>query len=201
MAVLESAAEAAAPSLNWKDGLPLLVTPQVVLRELRLTDAPALRRVVRTPAVARFAWPAPSSVDAFESFITWAWRQRAEGKYACFAIVPRDGTEPAGVFELRALQPGFYRAELGLLLEPGWWNNGVFEEGMRLVCAFAFGTVAVHRVEIRTSVNDASCNGALAALGVEREAVLRSAFVHGGGFEDQILWSVVKGLDPLAGAP
>jgi ribosomal-protein-alanine N-acetyltransferase len=184
--------------LNWREGLPLLVSPRVVLRELRRSDAAALWRVARRPEVARFCWPAPSTVEAFESLIAQAWRDRAEGKYTGFAVVPRDRTEAAGLFELRSLQPAFFRAELGLLVEPDAWQSHVFEEGMRLVCDFAFRTLGVQRIEVRSSVEHAACNTALERLGLVREAVLQAAFVHDGRFEDQALWALVNGLDRLA---
>jgi len=176
----------------------LLVTPRVVLRELRRSDAASLWRVSRSPEVARDSWPGPPTVDAFEAFISRAWRGRAEGKYACFASVSSNQPEPTGLFELRSLQPSFFRAELGLLVDAPMWENGVFEDAMRLVCGFAFRTVGARRVEIRVSVAHARCNAALERLGVQKEAVLRAAFPQGGQFEDQYLWSLVSGLDPLA---
>jgi RimJ/RimL family protein N-acetyltransferase len=181
--------------VNWREGLPLLVSANVVLRELRRADAAALWLVARTPGVGRYSWPAPPTVDAFDSFITQAWRDRTEGKYACFAFVPREQAEPAGVFELRSLQPHFVRAELGMMLAPVVWDDAAFVDGMRVICEFAFNTVGVHRIEIRTPVAHAQCNAALERLGVRREATLRSAFAHDGQFEDQYLWAIVKGLD------
>jgi ribosomal-protein-alanine N-acetyltransferase len=185
--------------LDWREGLPLLVTPTVVLRELRRADAAALWRIARAPEVVRYSWPPPPNVEAFETFIARAWRDRVDGKYACFAIVPRDREEPAGMFELRSLQPKFFRAELGLLLESALWENRVFEDAMRQICDFAFRTLGARRMEIRSSVAHAACNAALAKLGVTREATMQSAFTHDGGFEDQYLWSLVYGLDALAG--
>jgi ribosomal-protein-alanine N-acetyltransferase len=185
--------------LDWREGLPLLVTPGVVLRELRRSDAAALWRIARSPDVARFSFSPPPSVEAFETFVARAWRDRADGKFACFAIVPRDQEEPAGMMELRSLQPKFFRAELGLLLEASLWGNRVFEDAMRQICEFAFKTVGVRRMEIRASVNHTPCNAALEKLGVTKEATLQSAFAHGGRYEDQYLWSLVYGLDRLAG--
>ena len=184
--------------VNWQDGLPLLVSPNVVLRELRRSDAAALWQLACSPEVARYSWPAPPTVDAFDSFITKAWRDRTEGRYACFAFVPRTQEEPAGIFELRSLQPKFVRAELGILIDPALWRDAACADGMRLICDFGFNTVGVHRVEIRSSVAHAPCNEALERFGVRKEATLRSAFTHGGTFEDQYLWGIVKGVDPLA---
>jgi ribosomal-protein-serine acetyltransferase len=102
------------------------------------------------------------------------------------------------MFELRSLQPNFVRAELGVMIDAAAWEGAAFADGMRLICDFSFGTVGVHRIEIRSAVAHAACNAALEKLGVRREATLRSAFAHGGQFEDQYLWAIVKGVDPLA---
>ena len=185
---------------NWSEGLPLLVTPRVVLRELRRADAAALWRLTNAPDVAEYLWPGPPTVEAFEKFISFAWRERTGGKYACFAVVPWDQAEPAGILELRSLQPKFYRAELGLLLDPAMWDNGVFGDAMRLMCGFAFDTIGTQRIEVRSHVADARCNSALETLGLQKEATLRAAYVCNGRTADQYLWSVVRGLDRLASA-
>jgi len=197
MSALELGPQGLASHLDWRAGLPLMVTSRVVLRELRRSDAPALLRIARSPDVARYSWPPPATVDAFERFIKWAWSERAVGKYTCFAAVPRDQNEPGGLFELRPLQPNFFRAELGLFMDPPNWDNGVFHDGARLVCEFAFKVIGVHRIEMRSPVSHTACNAALEKLGVHREGVLRSSFSHNGQFEDQYLWSLVNGLDRL----
>ena len=185
---------------NWSEGLPLLVTPRVVLRELRRADAAALWRLAKTPGVAEFSWPGPPTVEAFEQFISFAWRERTGGKYACFAVVPWDQSEPAGILELRSLQPKFYRAELGVLVDPAIRDNGVFADAMRLMCGFAFTTVGTRRIEVRSHVADERGNASLETFGLQKEATLRAAFVCNGQTADQYLWSLVRGIDPLPAA-
>lgn len=172
-----------------------MVTPRVVLRELRRSDAPALCRVARSPEVARHSWPAPPTVEAFERFIEWSWAERAAGRYTCFGVVPRDSITAAGIFELRPLQPGFFRAELGYFIDKPLWGTGVFHDGARLMVDFAFNAVGVHRIEVRASVANARSNAALQKIGAHKEGLLRAAFVHDGEYEDQYLWSFVNGLD------
>lgn len=43
--------------------------------------------------------------------------ERKTGKYICYGIVPRRRGEAVGVFELRQLQPGFFRGELGFVMD------------------------------------------------------------------------------------
>jgi RimJ/RimL family protein N-acetyltransferase len=64
---------------DWQRGLPVLTGQQVVLRELRASDAPSLFALLTTEEVARFISPPPTTVEGFAGFIGWTARQRAAG--------------------------------------------------------------------------------------------------------------------------
>ena len=68
---------AAAVSSDWRTGLPVLSGKQVVLRELRISDAASLFSMLTTEEVARFISPPPTTVEGFERFIAWTHRERA----------------------------------------------------------------------------------------------------------------------------
>jgi RimJ/RimL family protein N-acetyltransferase len=196
MAALERETETSGHlGAEWRTGLPILANDRVMLRELRMSDAPSLYRVARCPEVARYTWPAPPAVAAFERFIEWTWAERAAGKYMGFAIHPQGATEAAGLFELRQMQPGFFRAELGFFIDPATWGTGLFNEAAQLVLDFAFQVVGVHRVEARATVDNLRSNRALQRLGAQQEGILRAAFVSNGKLVDQYLWAIVSRLD------
>ena len=182
---------------HWRAGLPVLTTPRLSLREVRMSDAAALHGVARTPAVARFMWPAPAELDSFERFIEWTWAERAAGRYVGFAIVPKGATAAAGLFELRQMQPGFFRAELGFFIDPAYWGTGLFSEAAQLVLDFAFRVVGIHRIEARATVDNIRSNRALRRLGARQEGILRASFVCDGALADQALWAFVRGLDAV----
>jgi len=196
MAALETKIDdCGAPPAEWRAALPTLQTDRVVLRELRLADAASLYRVVRCPDVARHMWPAPPGVDAFERFIEWTWAERAAGKYMSFGIVPRGATEAVGLFELRQMQPGFFRGELGFFIDPAVSGTGLFSEAARLMLDFSFQVVGVHRIEARATVDNQRSNMALRRLGARKEGTLRAAFISEGKYVDQHLWAIVSGLE------
>jgi ribosomal-protein-alanine N-acetyltransferase len=114
--------------------------------------------------------------------------------------VPRGQTAPGGIFELRSLQPDFYRAETAFFLDSALWGTGVFGDAARLVCDFAFTAVGVTRIEARAEVDNGRANGALKKLGATMEGRLRGSFVRDGNEVDQNLWSIIKGIDRLAPA-
>jgi [ribosomal protein S5]-alanine N-acetyltransferase len=175
---------------NWRAGLPRLDGGCVLLRELQPGDAASLHRISHSPDVSHYTWPAPSSVEEFSRFIEWTWTERAAGKYVCFGIVPRNSTDAAGLFEIRQMQPRFFRAELGFFLDRPLWGSGVFNEAARLVLEFAEQMLRVHRIEARVTVDNARSNSALHRLGAVHEGVLHGAFVRNGEPVDQNLWAI-----------
>lgn len=183
------------PAMDWRAGLPRLSNERVVLRELRRSDAPALYRIVCSPEIARQTWPPPANVRSLERFIEWARKERSEGRYVCFGIVPRSETNVVGMFELRPLQPRFFRAELGFFLASSWWGTGLFPSAAPLLLNFAEDALRVHRIEARTSVDNTRGNAALRRIGAKKEGVLRAAFVRDGQYIDQNLWGFVVGRD------
>jgi RimJ/RimL family protein N-acetyltransferase len=178
-------------STGWQQGLPTLTGRQVVLRELRVSDAPALFALLTTEEVSRFISPPPSTVEGFERFISWTIRQRSAGSYACFAVTLRGLDTAVGIFQLRQLEPGFGVAEWGFAIGSACWGTGVFQDSAGLVLEFAFDTLGVRRLEARAAVLNGRGNGALQKIGAVQECVLRKSFLRNGQHLDQVLYAVI----------
>jgi ribosomal-protein-alanine N-acetyltransferase len=198
-AELERATTMAVPSTatstvttsDWRECLPVLSGAKIQLRELRIEDAPSLLSMLTTEEVARFITPPPTTIDGFERFIAWARQERQEGVYICFAVVPEGMDSAIGIFQVRAIEPGFGTGEWGFAIGSPFWGTGVFVEGARLVLDFAFGVVGVHRLEARAAVANGRGNGALRKIGAVQEGVLRRSFPRNGQYHDQVLWSIL----------
>jgi [ribosomal protein S5]-alanine N-acetyltransferase len=180
-----------AVSTDWRMGLPVLTGAQVVLRELRSTDAPSLFALLTTEEVSRFISPPPTTVEGFEKFIAWAQRQRRAGSYACFAVTLANDDTAIGIFQLRELEPGFGTAEWGFAIGSPYWGTGVFHDGAQLLVSFAFERVGVHRLEARAAVRNGRGNGALRKIGAVQEGLLRKSFLKNGEYLDQTLWTIL----------
>jgi [ribosomal protein S5]-alanine N-acetyltransferase len=178
-------------SSDWQQGLPTLRGAQVILRELRASDAPSLFALLTTEEVARFISPPPSSVEGFERFISWTLRQRAEGTYACFAVTVTGYDTAIGIFQVRSTEPGFGTAEWGFAIGSGFWGTGLFQQGAELVLDFAFDTLGVHRLEARAAVKNGRGNRALQKLGAVPECRLRNSFLKDGKYLDQMLYAML----------
>jgi ribosomal-protein-alanine N-acetyltransferase len=177
---------------DWRQLLPVLSNGVLTLRELRMSDAHALLELLADEEVSRFISPPPTTVDGFERFIAWAQRERAAGRYICFAVVPEGMDTAIGIFQVRQLDPTFATAEWGFAIGRAFWGTGVFHAAAQLTIDFAFDVVGINRLEARAAVENGRGNGALAKLGAVREATLRRSFRRTGRYHDQALWSIVR---------
>ena len=176
---------------DWRHCLPTMRGSQITLRELRPSDAPSLFAAMTSQEVAQFISPPPATLEGFERFISWAHRERAAGRYVCFAIVPNGSETAIGLFQLRSLNPDFVNSEWGFALASEYWGTGIFLEGARLMLDFAFTVVGAHRLEARAAIKNGRGNGALRKLGAVLECVLRRSFLRNGEYLDQALWTVL----------
>ena len=177
---------------HWRKALPALNGNGFTLRELRVADAPTLLSLLTTEEVTRFISPPPTTVGGFERFINWAQRERAAGRYVCFAVVPAGHGGAVGLFQIRQLDPTFRTAEWGFALGSAFWGSGLFPSAADLVIDFAFDVIGVHRLEARAAVENGRGNSALRKVGAVREGILRKSFLRDGRCMDQALWALLR---------
>ena len=177
---------------RWRAGLRSIAGRLVTLREFRSSDAPSLFASLTTDQVTGLISPPPTTAEGFEKFIVWTHRQRAEGLYVCFAVVPRGSDEAVGLIQVRTLTTDFATAEWGFALGSQYWGSGMFAEAAELTLQFVFDVVGVRRLEARAALANGRGNGALQKIGAKQEAVLRAAFMHRGEFLDQALWTILE---------
>lgn len=178
-------------SSDWRERVPVLTGSKVTLRELEIADAPSLLAMLSTEEVSRFISPPPTTVEGFERFITWAQRERAVGRYVCFAVVPHGMNTAIGLFQLRQIEAGFASGEWGFAIGSAFWGTGMFADGARMVVDYAVETIGVHRLEARAAVINGRGNGALRKIGAVQEGTLRRSFIKNGEQLDQVLWSIL----------
>jgi RimJ/RimL family protein N-acetyltransferase len=141
--------------------------------------------------VTRFNSPPPTTIEGFELFIAWTLREREQGNYLCYGVVPAGMTTAVGLFQLRTLEPGFGSCEWGFALGAQFWGTGLFVEGAKLVLNFGVDVLGTQRFEARAAVANGRGNGALRKIGAVQEGVLRRSFLRSGQYHDQVLWSVL----------
>nr|BFE64289.1 GNAT family N-acetyltransferase [Dactylosporangium thailandense] len=161
---------------------PVLPAEGLTLRPWRLADQPAVLAAYSDPAIQRWHCRAMDDDEAAAWVAAWPERWSTETR-AGWAITT-DGDEVAGQISLRALQLVDGQAEVSYWVLPAFRGRRIAPRALGALAGWVFGTLGLHRLEVRHSVeNTASCRVATVA-GFAAEGVQRKALRHLDGWHD-----------------
>jgi RimJ/RimL family protein N-acetyltransferase len=176
---------------------PSLTDGLVTIRPWRDDDADALVRRINDAEVALFLDQVPqpySLAHAREYFALSAdgWRT---GASSSFAIVVREGEDPAGGIGIRwdELENGV--AEVGYWVGSEARGRGVATAALRLIARWAFETASsLERLQLRAAAENPASNRVAEKAGFTREGVIRSHRFNArmGKRVDFVMWSLLR---------
>jgi ribosomal-protein-alanine N-acetyltransferase len=91
----------------------------------------------------------------------------------------------------RIIKP-HYRAEVGYMLHPGFWKNGLMKEALQAVIDFGFNTIHLHSIEAHINPCNAASAGLLEKLNFVREAYFKEDYFFRGKFLDSAVYSLLN---------
>jgi RimJ/RimL family protein N-acetyltransferase len=173
-------------------GLPLpanLGRDGVALRRLRGRDAGPFAQAFRDDpdlgaAVGMEEDPGEGWV---RRFIASQARLRARGEYLSLAVSDAPDGPFLGVVMLHSFAWRHRRAELGYWLVRAARGRGLARTAVALLADWAFATLPLDRLEITTTPDNTAALELAAALGFEREGVMRARNVERGRPVDLVM--------------
>jgi len=165
--------------------------PTLTLRLPRPDDAAALFALASDPEVTRFfSWGPYEREDEARAYLERLPAQRERGEQLDLLVCR--GEEALGVTGLSEISRRDRRGMVGTWFGRRWWGSGVNRESKALVAHLAFRVLGWERLGAYTNVQHARSQAALAALGFEREGVLRRWHRHGDEVHDVVMWSLLR---------
>jgi RimJ/RimL family protein N-acetyltransferase len=164
---------------------PTLRTDRLTLRPFQPGDAPVVERLAGEFAVADMTASIrhPYPPGGAERWIAKRAEQWSAAQQVSFAIVDRALEELVGYIGL-FLVPRHSRASIGYWIGVPYWGAGYATEAAHAVIDFAFGALALHRVDATYLTRNAASGRVLEKLGMRLEGVHRGESKKRDGFED-----------------
>ena len=156
-------------------GPPTLPTERLVLRELRLTDAPEVANGAGDKRVARFLIqvPSPYPVALARRWITGRIEWWDGGRGVTYAITTKRAPETlVGTVSLRRFARD-RRAELGYWIAQREWGKGIATEAAGALVDFGFAQLDLARIYAQVLAGNDGSARVLAKLGMIHEGVKR----------------------------
>ena len=170
-----------------------LTTPRLQLRPLQLRDAQALFEIFSDPQAMQY-WSTPpcttpeQAVERIEQDSAWL----EEGSVLPLALVPQgDDKAIVGTVSLFAFDAPSQRAEIGYILAPQAWGQGLMHEALQALVSYAFGVLGLRRLEADIDPRNQRSGKSLERLGFQREGVLRERWMVAGEVSDSALYGLL----------
>lgn len=146
----------------------------VAVRPWRAEDIPVLVELLRDPDISRWTTiTSPYTRKDARIFLRANARQEAMGLGSDMAVTDQHEDDILGGVGVR-LHPMHGSGEIGYWVAADHRRQGVATRAVRLVAAWAFGSLQVKRLELLTLVDNEASERVARACGFCREGVMRS---------------------------
>ena len=153
------------------DPFPRLITPRLHLRALTLADAPDFHRHETDPQINRhLGRPPPPDLSVTQAKLAGILESIAADASVAWALADRETGEYLGTVCLWHWDQLNARAEIGYVLDPTRWGQGLVPEALTAVLRFACEHMGLHSVEAWTHPDNHASQRVLEKLDFCKEA-------------------------------
>ena len=175
---------------------PVLQTPRLRLRRMRLDDSSRLLELRSDPSVMRFLDKEPmTSLEEAQLMVVKIEESINKATGISWCITTHDSDLMIGNAALWRMIPEHYRAEIGYMLLPQYWGKGIMQEALQAVIRYGFHTLGLHSIEANVNPGNTASANTLKKLGFVQEAYFRENYYYNGSFLDSMIFSLLATKD------
>ncbi|KOP84162.1 GNAT family N-acetyltransferase [Cytobacillus solani] len=172
---------------------PLLETDRLLLREIRLSDAPNMYSYFSKDEVTEYYdLESFTSEKQAEDLIHRFHQRYSERKQIRWAITLKDNDQLIGTCGFHAIEEEHYKAEIGYELHPNFWGQGIMTEVITAVIHYGFNNMLLNRIEAFYDPRNGSSGRVLEKNGFIFEGVLKKRYFEKGKFVDAAISAILK---------
>ncbi len=173
--------------------LPTLLTPRLIIRPARMSDAQDIYDYSRDVEVARHVlWDAHQSIHQTRGYIRFLLKQYRSGQPSSFVIELAQEHRVIGTIGFMWHQPDNRSAEVGYSLSRAYWNRGFMTEALEAVIQFGFEKLHLNRIEAQHESDNPASGQVMAHVGMQHEGRLRQRVYNKGRYADVELYAVLR---------
>lgn len=169
-----------------------LSTERLLLRPLKMTDAPTIQRLAGDEAIARYTLhiPHPYLNGAAEEFIAHTQENLASGEAYTFAIIRCEDERLLGATGMSIHQHD--KAEIGYWMGVPYWGQGYMTEAVMRLIQFGFEDLKLNRIYATYFVENGASRRVMEKAGMYYEGTFRQAYRKNGRYIDAGLCAILR---------
>ena len=176
------------PELNF-DPFPVLETERLILRKISMNDAEDMFHLrTNEDAMKYINKPKLTSIDDAKEII----KKMNDPDRIQWGITLKTSDIIIGTIGYHRIEKEHYRAEIGYMLHPQYWNTGLMSEAITKVIDYGFDKMKLHSIEAIINPGNIISRKILQKFNFIKEAYFKENFFFEGKFYDSEVYSLVK---------
>ncbi|MDX3454709.1 GNAT family protein [Streptomyces sp. ME02-8801-2C] len=169
---------------------PVLTGDRTVLRPFTEADAEVIAEIVEDPEVIRFTFD-PTSEITLERLRSWYGSRSAQTDRLDLAVTDRVTGELVGEVVLNEWDPAARSCNFRTLLGPRGRGRGLGTEATRLIVAYGFEQLGLHRIELAAWAHNHRALRVYEKVGFVVEGTRREVQLRDGEWADEVLMAIL----------
>lgn len=173
--------------------IPTLETERLTLRRMKPSDAEDMYEYAKRGDVTEYLlWEPHNSIQQTRDYLYFLQSRYRTGDFYDWAVISKKDKKMIGTCGFANLDFQNNRAEVGYVLNPKYWGQGIAAEAVRRVMDFAFVELNVHRVEARYILGNERSRRVMEKCGMTFEGIARSSMYIKGQYRDIGTCSIIS---------
>ena len=169
---------------------PILETDRLALRKLSMEDAEELFHLrTNEDAMKYINKPRLKSIAEVQELIT---KMNDNSVRIQWAITLKKEDKIIGVIGFHRIEKEHYRAEIGYMLHPQYWNSGIMTEAITRVINYGFNDMKLHSMEAIINPANEVSRKILKNFKFIKEGYYKENYFFEGTFLDSEVYSLLK---------
>ena len=172
---------------------PTLQTRRLLLREINLNDTNdfyTLRSDKR--AMQYISRPLATSAEDIKELIISHNVASATNQYITWGLSLHDNDAMIGTMGIFNINQDNHRAEIGYMLHPDHWRQGLVSEALQAAVDYGFNVMQLHSFEAKIHPDNTGSAGLLEKHGFVREGYFTESYYYNGAYEDAAIYCLVN---------
>ena len=174
------------------DPFPLLETERLFLRRITLEDAPEMFAMrSNAQAMKYICRPVQTEMEEAKTQILKINEMVNFNDGIGWALCFKSKKTMIGTVSFHHIQKEHYRAEIGYMLHPDYWNQGIISEAIKAIIDYGFNDLGFHSIEAHIDPDNAASEKVLQKFKFVKEAYYKENFYFDGQFLDTAVYSLL----------
>ncbi len=173
--------------------LPVITTPSLILRPMRMSDAQDIFSYSSDPEVARYVlWDPHRNLRDTRAYIRYIRSLYRNALPSSWAVVLQETGRVVGSVGFMWVSPENASAEVGYSYARPVWNRGTATEALAAVLDSAFRSLPLNRIEAQRDLRNPASGRVMEKCGMTQEGILRGRLKNKGEYVDVALSAILR---------